>query len=231
MLAAATAVFNVHREGSGPRMVLVPSRPGGGGGGRSFSLPNLSTVFAPSPRVEASPSGLGQADWQLQQAQQQGQQQQQHMRRPGSSSGVQPSASVEMLDAAASSAASEAASSPPGTPHPPAELGALSSAPAGGRSAPAPPSLASAGSPLPGFRSLQRSLPSWGCIRSSKSDGSEEMWPNGASLAPAGPPVELSLKVAGVHWWYRTRSHAGELTAGRLRGCLAWLGLWGAGAA
>jgi hypothetical protein len=33
-------------------------------------------------------------------------------------------------------------------------------------------------------------------------------------LAPAGPPVHLTLKVAGVHWWYRTRSHAAELTAG-----------------
>lgn len=26
--------------------------------------------------------------------------------------------------------------------------------------------------------------------------------------------VQLSLKIAGVHWWYRTRSHAAELTAG-----------------
>lgn len=34
-------------------------------------------------------------------------------------------------------------------------------------------------------------------------------WPS-----PAGPPVALTLKVAGVHWWYRTRSHAAELTAG-----------------
>jgi beta-amylase len=31
---------------------------------------------------------------------------------------------------------------------------------------------------------------------------------------PAGNPVEISLKVAGIHWWYRTRSHAAELTAG-----------------
>lgn len=31
---------------------------------------------------------------------------------------------------------------------------------------------------------------------------------------PNGPPVHLTLKVAGVHWWYRTRSHAAELTAG-----------------
>ncbi len=39
---------------------------------------------------------------------------------------------------------------------------------------------------------------------------------------PAGAPVvsmsgmvtNVTLKVAGVHWWYRTRSHAAELTAG-----------------
>ena len=24
----------------------------------------------------------------------------------------------------------------------------------------------------------------------------------------------MTLKVAGIHWWYRTRSHAAELTAG-----------------
>ena len=35
---------------------------------------------------------------------------------------------------------------------------------------------------------------------------------------PAGPPVDLALKVAGVHWWFRTRSHAAELTAGELGG-------------
>eukprot|EP00803_Ostreobium_quekettii_P005528 evm.model.scf_1360EXC.4 EVM.evm.TU.scf_1360EXC.4 scf_1360EXC:29335-34456(-) len=29
-----------------------------------------------------------------------------------------------------------------------------------------------------------------------------------------GEGVELTLKVAGIHWWYRTRSHAAELTAG-----------------
>lgn len=34
-------------------------------------------------------------------------------------------------------------------------------------------------------------------------------WPS-----PAGPPVTVTLKIAGVHWWYRTRSHAAELTAG-----------------
>ena len=30
----------------------------------------------------------------------------------------------------------------------------------------------------------------------------------------AGAPVEVSLKIAGIHWWYRTRSHAAELTSG-----------------
>lgn len=28
------------------------------------------------------------------------------------------------------------------------------------------------------------------------------------------PSIQLGLKIAGVHWWYRTRSHAAELTAG-----------------
>lgn len=35
------------------------------------------------------------------------------------------------------------------------------------------------------------------------------VWPT-----PSGPAIELSMKIAGVHWWYRTRSHAAELTAG-----------------
>lgn len=34
-------------------------------------------------------------------------------------------------------------------------------------------------------------------------------WPS-----PAGTPVGITLKIAGVHWWYRTRSHAAEVTAG-----------------
>ena len=35
------------------------------------------------------------------------------------------------------------------------------------------------------------------------------LWPS-----PRGPAVGITLKIAGVHWWYRTRSHAAELTAG-----------------
>lgn len=31
---------------------------------------------------------------------------------------------------------------------------------------------------------------------------------------PAARPVEVSLKIAGVHWWYNSRSHAAEMTAG-----------------
>jgi hypothetical protein len=31
---------------------------------------------------------------------------------------------------------------------------------------------------------------------------------------PAGGAVEVSLKVAGIHWYFRSRSHAAELTAG-----------------
>lgn len=26
--------------------------------------------------------------------------------------------------------------------------------------------------------------------------------------------VELAIKVAGIHWWYKSRSHAAEMTAG-----------------
>ena len=40
------------------------------------------------------------------------------------------------------------------------------------------------------------------------------MGDGGTAAPPAGPPVDLTLKVAGVHWWFRTRSHAAELTAG-----------------
>ena len=38
--------------------------------------------------------------------------------------------------------------------------------------------------------------------------GSRSLW------QPAGRPVEVSLKIAGVHWWYNSRSHAAEMTAG-----------------
>ena len=34
------------------------------------------------------------------------------------------------------------------------------------------------------------------------------------SDSPACGAVGVTLKVAGVHWWYRTRAHAAELTAG-----------------
>ena len=37
---------------------------------------------------------------------------------------------------------------------------------------------------------------------------------NRAKWKPAGRAVEVSLKIAGVHWWYNSRSHAAELTAG-----------------
>lgn len=56
--------------------------------------------------------------------------------------------------------------------------------------------------------------PSYSSFRSSSvSEGLNALedwsWPS-----PSGPPVQLTLKIAGVHWWYRTRSHAAELTAG-----------------
>ena len=32
--------------------------------------------------------------------------------------------------------------------------------------------------------------------------------------SPAGAPVDVTLKIAGIHWWFRSRSHGAELTAG-----------------
>lgn len=37
--------------------------------------------------------------------------------------------------------------------------------------------------------------------------------PSASTLSP-GRCLALSIKIAGIHWWYRTRSHAAELTAG-----------------
>ena len=31
---------------------------------------------------------------------------------------------------------------------------------------------------------------------------------------PAGAPVQVTLKLAGVHWWFQSRAHAAELTSG-----------------
>ena len=36
-------------------------------------------------------------------------------------------------------------------------------------------------------------------------------------LTPAcsyGMQVDVAIKVAGIHWWYKSRSHAAEMTAG-----------------
>ena len=57
--------------------------------------------------------------------------------------------------------------------------------------------------------------PSYASFRSSTSvsDGLNSMeewsWPS-----PLGKPVSMNLKIAGVHWWYHTKSHPAELTAG-----------------
>lgn len=77
---------------------------------------------------------------------------------------------------------------------------------------PSTPSLTNPLNALSGFPLPSR--PSYASFRSSSvSEGLNTLedwaWPS-----PAGPPVVLALKVAGVHWWYRTRSHAAELTAG-----------------
>merc|ERR1712194_544355 len=36
----------------------------------------------------------------------------------------------------------------------------------------------------------------------------------GAAKSVVGNSVALSMKVAGIHWWYLDSSHAAELTAG-----------------
>ncbi|KAK9828096.1 hypothetical protein WJX81_003753 [Elliptochloris bilobata] len=41
-----------------------------------------------------------------------------------------------------------------------------------------------------------------------------ECWRARSPNRPAGAPVDVSLKVAGIHWYFRSRSHAAELTAG-----------------
>lgn len=42
--------------------------------------------------------------------------------------------------------------------------------------------------------------------------------------------VDLAIKVAGIHWWYKSRSHAAEMTAGYYNyyghcGCGFWLAM------
>lgn len=37
---------------------------------------------------------------------------------------------------------------------------------------------------------------------------------NGGMLYAFAPAVQLGVKLAGVHWWYKSRAHAAELTAG-----------------
>ncbi len=54
---------------------------------------------------------------------------------------------------------------------------------------------------------LSRHL-SWGCSRLQSNPAAD------LDDVPVGKPIEVTLKVAGVHWWYRSRSHASELTAG-----------------
>ena len=39
------------------------------------------------------------------------------------------------------------------------------------------------------------------------------------------PAVKLGAKLAGVHWWFKSRAHAAELTAGyyNTRDCDGWV--------
>ena len=41
-----------------------------------------------------------------------------------------------------------------------------------------------------------------------------KLWSCRSKWQAAGRAVEVSLKIAGVHWWYNSRSHAAEMTAG-----------------
>ena len=38
--------------------------------------------------------------------------------------------------------------------------------------------------------------------------------PDGHSVYEFEPAVKLGAKLAGVHWWFKSRAHAAELTAG-----------------
>ena len=56
--------------------------------------------------------------------------------------------------------------------------------------------------------------PSYASFKSSSVSDSmntmeEWIWPT-----PEGDAIHLNLKIAGIHWWYHTKSHAAELTAG-----------------
>ena len=45
----------------------------------------------------------------------------------------------------------------------------------------------------------------------------DEIEEDGAANAPAPSPSSVPLlmfKIAGIHWWFKSRSHAAELTAG-----------------
>ena len=45
------------------------------------------------------------------------------------------------------------------------------------------------------------------------------------------PAVKLGAKLAGVHWWFKSRAHAAELTAGyyNTRDCDGWAVFRGGG--
>lgn len=56
--------------------------------------------------------------------------------------------------------------------------------------------------------------PSYASFRSSSVSENLNTMEEWAWPTPAGDPVQINLKIAGVHWWYHTKSHAAELTAG-----------------
>ncbi|GAB4819848.1 hypothetical protein N2152v2_006894 [Parachlorella kessleri] len=89
-------------------------------------------------------------------------------------------------------------------PQPSAIVGVVAASGQGGAGQPSPMSVGMLSQP-----------PSMASLRSSISESAEDLTgPLTGEPQPSGAPVGITVKVAGVHWWFRTRSHAAELTAG-----------------
>uniref|UniRef100_A0A6T5U2K4 Beta-amylase n=1 Tax=Chlamydomonas chlamydogama TaxID=225041 RepID=A0A6T5U2K4_9CHLO len=66
--------------------------------------------------------------------------------------------------------------------------------------------------PLPSHFNASRPMgAATGCDNAADADRGQQA---GAVAGPSGQGLVLTLKIAGVHWWFRSRSHAAELTAG-----------------
>lgn len=80
---------------------------------------------------------------------------------------------------------------------------------------PPPPPPAPLASP-PGPRALRRDARSTSLLSLDSDPGADPRSPSGdAEPPPSRPPgLHVVLKIAGVHWWYRSPAHAAEMTAG-----------------